>query len=77
MTDTAEAMGVTPSTIEHLNKRFVEEGLSVALERRQSEKPPRGVTFDGAFEARLIALACSKTPEAVGAGCTIAAKIRK
>ncbi len=62
--DTAEAMGVTPRTIEHLKKRFVEEGLAAALERRQAEeKPPREVTFDGAFEARLIALACSQTPE--------------
>lgn len=61
--DTAEAMGVTPRTIEHLKKRFVEEGLAAALERRQPEKPPRAVTFDGAFEARLIALACSETPE--------------
>ena len=61
--DTAEAMGVTPRTIEHLKKRFVEEGLAAALERRRPEKPPRGVIFDGAFEARLIALACSETPE--------------
>jgi len=61
--DTAEAMGVTPRTLEHLKKRFVEEGLAAALERKQPEKPPREVTFDGAFEARLIALACSKTPE--------------
>lgn len=61
--DTSEAMGVTPRTIEHLKKRFVEEGLAAALERRQPEKPPREVTFDGAFEARLIALACSETPE--------------
>jgi len=61
--DTAEAMGVTPRTIEHLKKRFVEEGLAAALERKQPEKPPRGVTFDGAFEARLIALACSKAPK--------------
>src|SRR4030065_163441 len=53
--DTAEAMGVTSRTIEHLKKRFVEEGLAVALERRQPEKPPRGGTFDGGFEARLIA----------------------
>jgi len=60
--DTAEAMGVTPRTIEHLKKRFVEEGLVAALERRRPEKPPRGVIFDGAFEARLIALACSETP---------------
>ena len=61
--DTAEAMGVTPRTIEHLKKRFVEEGLAAALERRQPEKPPREVTFDGAFEARLIALACSEAPK--------------
>jgi len=61
--DTAEAMGVTSRTIEHLKKRFVEEGLAAALERRQPEKPPREVTFDGAFEARLIALACSEAPE--------------
>jgi transposase len=61
--DTAEAMGVTPRTIEHLKKRFVEEGLDAALERRKPEKPPREVTFDGAFEARLIALACSESPE--------------
>ena len=60
--DTAEAMGVTPRTIEHLKKRFVEEGLAAALERRRPDKPPRGVTFDGAFEARLVALACSETP---------------
>lgn len=61
--DTAEAMGVTPRTIEHLKKRFVEEGLDAALERKKPDKPPREVTFDGAFEARLIALACSKAPE--------------
>lgn len=61
--DTAEAMGVTARTIEHLKKRFVEEGLDRALERKQREKPAREVLFDGAFEARLIALACSETPE--------------
>lgn len=61
--ETAEAMGVTPRTIEHLKKRFVEDGLAAALERKQREKPPREVIFDGAFEARLVALACSKTPE--------------
>jgi len=61
--DTSEAMGVTPRTIEHLKKRFVEEGLTAALERKQRETPPREVIFDGAFEARLVALACSKTPE--------------
>lgn len=60
---TAEALGVTPRTIEHLKKRFVEDGLEAALERKTREKPPRDVIFDGAFEARLIALACSDAPE--------------
>jgi hypothetical protein len=61
--DVGEALGVTGRTIEHLKKRFVEDGLEAALERKPREKPPREVTFDGAFEARLIALACSDTPE--------------
>jgi len=61
--DTANALGVTARTIEHLKKRFVEEGLDVALERKAREKPPREVVFDGAFEARLLALACSDAPE--------------
>jgi transposase len=61
--DVAEALGVTNRTIEYLKKRFVEDGLEAALERKPREKPPREVIFDGAFEARLIALACSDAPE--------------
>ena len=59
----AEALGVTSRTIEHLKKRFVEEGLEAALERKQRETPPRPIVFGGEFEARLIALACSEAPE--------------
>ena len=58
----AEALGVTSRTIEHLKKRFVEDGLEAALVRKIREKAPRDVIFDGAFEARLIALACSDAP---------------
>jgi len=61
--DVATALGVTSRTIEHLKKRFVEDGFEAALNRKQREKPPREATFDGAFEARLIALACSGAPE--------------
>jgi transposase len=61
--DVADALGVTSRSIEHLKKRFVEEGLEAALERKPRGKPPREVIFDGAFEARLIALACSDTPK--------------
>jgi hypothetical protein len=59
----AEALGITSRSIEHLKKRFVEEGLEAALARKPREKPPREVIFDGAFEARLITLACSDAPE--------------
>jgi transposase len=58
----AEALGITSRSIEHLKKRFVEEGLETALVRKPRVRPPRQVIFDGAFEARLIALACSEAP---------------
>lgn len=61
--DVATALGVTSRTIEHLKKRFVEQGLEAALVRKPRTRPPRDVIFDGAFEARLIALACSEAPE--------------
>jgi transposase len=61
--DVAEALGVTNRTIEHLKKRFVEEGLAQALARKQREIPPREIVYDGAFEARLLQLACSDAPK--------------
>ncbi|MEX0795798.1 MAG: helix-turn-helix domain-containing protein [Acidimicrobiia bacterium] len=61
--DVAEAMGVSVRSIEHLKKRFVEEGLDAALERKKPDRSPREIIFDGAFEARVIALACSEPPE--------------
>ena len=60
--DVAEALGVSARTIEHLKQRFVEEGLEAALGRREWSTP-RKVRFDGEFEARLTALACSQSPE--------------
>jgi transposase len=59
--EVAEALGVSTRTIEHLKARFVEEGIEAALERKPSAKP-RKLTFDGAFDARLTALACSPAP---------------
>ena len=57
----AEAFDVSLSTIHRLRQAFVEESLQAALER----KKPTGRQYrklDGAQEARLIALACSKPP---------------
>ena len=59
--DVAGALGITTRTIEHLKERFVEEGLAAVLERKPSTKAPK-LTFDGAFDARLTALACSPAP---------------
>ena len=60
--DVADALGMTTRTIEHIKQRFVEEGIESALERKRHKKP-RDVVFDGAFNARLTKLACSKAPE--------------
>ncbi len=57
----AEALGVSTRTIEHLKARFVEEGIEAALARKPSTRAPK-ITFDGAFDARLTALACSPAP---------------
>ena len=59
----AQAVGKTTRSLEHLKKRFVEEGLTAAIERKKRETPPRAIQFGGEFEARLLALACSEAPE--------------
>lgn len=59
----AEALGVTTRSLEHLKRRFVEEGFAAAIERKKRVKPPREIQFGGEFEAKLLALACSPAPE--------------
>jgi hypothetical protein len=58
-----DALGITERTIERLKKRFVENGIEEALQRKPMEQGKRDIKFDGAFEARLVALACSNAPE--------------
>jgi hypothetical protein len=60
--DVATALGVSSRSIEHLKARFVEEGLEAALTRKPSAKT-KDLTFDGAFDARVTALACSPAPD--------------
>ena len=59
----AAAFDVDVATVERVRKRFVEQGLEVALRRKPQERPSRPRKLDGAAEARLIALACSAPPE--------------
>ena len=58
----ASAYEVGVRTVERIRQRLVEHGLEDALVRRQRQHPPRERKLDGAGEARLIALACSKPP---------------
>ena len=59
----AEAIEVSPATIERVRQRFVEQGLEAALVRKPQERPSRLPTLGGRAEARLIALACSAPPQ--------------
>ena len=59
----AEAFGVSVRSIESLRKRFVEEGLDAALNRKKQVRSSVERMFDGEKEARLIAMACGAAPE--------------
>src|SRR5262245_9102555 len=59
----AEALGCGHRTVERIRERFVTEGLENALVHKKPGSPPRQPVLDGAAEARLIALACSATPD--------------
>ncbi len=59
----AEALEVSPATVERVRQRFVEQGLEAALVRKPQDRPSRLPTLDGRAEARLIALACSTPPD--------------
>ncbi len=58
----AEGLDVGRATVERIRKRFVEEGLPAALERRKSRRQYQRA-LDGDGEAHLVALACRKPPE--------------
>ena len=59
----SEALGMHYRTIEDLRQRFVEEGFENALYGKPRGHRQRVLT--GEDEARLIALACEKTPDGV------------
>lgn len=61
----AAVLHVGARKIDHVKRRFVEEGIDAALGRRDSARQYER-KIDGDLEAHLIALACSKPP--VGRG---------
>jgi transposase len=58
----AAALETSADTVARTRQRLVEEGLEAALIRKHSPNSARRRIFDGAAEAKLIALACSKPP---------------
>ena len=60
--EAAEALNLSVRTIERVRQRFVEQGLEAALVPMPSKRIYKR-KFDGAGEARVIAVACSRPPE--------------
>ena len=58
----ANVLNTSLKKIERVKKRFVEEGLEIALEGHKSTRNYIKKT-DGDFEAHLVALSCSNPPE--------------
>ena len=59
----AEALDTSIDTIARTRQQLVEGGLDAALTRKHSPNSARKRIFDGAAEAKLIALACSAPPK--------------
>lgn len=57
-----EALNTNNVVIYNVRKQLVEEGFEAVFTRKKREFPPVPKIFDGAKEAKLIALACSKPP---------------
>ena len=60
--DVAAVLKISMRKIDRVKKRFVEEGLDVALQGRKGQRVYKKKA-DGDFEAHLVALSCSRPPE--------------
>jgi transposase len=59
----AAALDTGLATVARLRRQLVEEGVDGVLTPKRSPNSARKRIFDGASEAKLIALACSAPPE--------------
>lgn len=59
----AAALDTSVDTVARTRQLLVEEGFEAALTRKHSPRSARPRIFDGAAEAKLIALACSPPPK--------------
>jgi len=59
----AEALDTSVDTVARSRQRLVEDGFAATLAYKYSPASARPRIFDGAAEAKLIALACSQPPK--------------
>jgi transposase len=59
--DIEGALGISPTTVRRIGRRYVEEGLKSALKERPRPGNPRLLTKRE--EARIIAMVCSDAPQ--------------
>ena len=59
----ASALDTSLATVARTRQQLVEEGFDAVLTRKHSPWSARPRIFDGAKEAKLIALACSEPPK--------------
>ena len=64
----AEALDTSTDTVARTRQQLVEEGFEAVLVRKHSPASARPRIFDGASEAKLIALACSKRRRVASGG---------
>lgn len=58
----AEALDTSVTNIERTRRQLVDEGFEAVLSRKYNPNSARPRIFDGAAEAKLIALACGRAP---------------
>ena len=59
----AAALDISDATVARIRQQLVEEGFEAVLKRKHSPASARLRIFDGASEAKQIALACSEPPK--------------
>ena len=59
----AEALDTSVANVERTRRHLVEEGIEAALTHKYNPNSAPRRIFDGAAEAKLIALACGPAPE--------------
>jgi transposase len=59
----AEALEVSLKTVFNIRRKWAEQGLEAALQRKQQDAPSKARKLDGKAEARLVATCCGPPPK--------------